>query len=93
MASKDYRSNPRPDQEQELVIQQFLAEHPVKVPTLNDEGEWRFWDPYRQALKDERRRCALREAERRYRHELMDMDEREEVWSRILRLRRLLRIA
>ena len=37
-------------------------------------------------------RTILRESEARYRHEFMDADEREEVWSRIVCLRRRLGI-
>jgi len=44
-------------------------------------------------LQDEVRRAILREAEERYRNELMDTDERELLWNRILRLKRLLKLA
>ena len=46
-----------------------------------------------RAAKDEVRRSVLREAEERYRNELMDSDERELLWNRILRLRRALALA
>jgi hypothetical protein len=46
-----------------------------------------------EAIDDEVKRTILREALRRYRCELMDMDEREEVWSRIVLLRRRLGLA
>jgi len=44
----------------------------------------------RQGLRDEAKRTVLREAQARYLHELMDSDERLEVWERIVRLRRQL---
>src|SRR5215212_1173227 len=43
-----------------------------------------------EEVRNELLRCALHEAQARYRHELMDMDERDEVRSRIVRLRRRL---
>jgi hypothetical protein len=42
----------------------------------------------RQGLKDEIRREVLREAEERYRHELLDADERLVLRDRVLKLRR-----
>ena len=47
----------------------------------------------RNALTDEVKRTILRESETRYRHELMDEEERMLLWDRILRLRRQLRLA
>jgi len=47
----------------------------------------------KNALTDEVKRTILRESLTRYRHELMDAEEREEVWSRIVRLRRSLKLA
>jgi len=44
------------------------------------------------AVSDETRRTVLREAEDRYRHELMDEEERMLLWDRILRLRRQLKV-
>jgi len=40
------------------------------------------------AVPNEVRRSILREAEERFRHELMSVDEREVLWNRILKLRR-----
>jgi hypothetical protein len=42
----------------------------------------------RKDLRDEVRRKILREAEERYRHELMDDEERQLVRDRVLKLRR-----
>jgi hypothetical protein len=47
----------------------------------------------KNALTDEAKRAVLHEAETRYRHELVDIDEREILWNRILRLRRQLKLA
>ena len=47
----------------------------------------------RNAVRDEAKRTILREAETSYRHELMDTEERELLWNRILRLRRQLKLA
>jgi hypothetical protein len=47
----------------------------------------------RSAVRDEVKRTVLREAEDRYRNELMDAEEREQVWSRIVCLRRSLKLA
>jgi hypothetical protein len=44
------------------------------------------------AVRDETRRTIPRESLNRYRNELMDIDEREVLWNRILRLRRQLKI-
>ncbi len=53
--------------------------------------------PARKAVDEEARReisrTILRESLRRYRCELKDMDEREEVWDRIVRLRHRLGLA
>jgi hypothetical protein len=46
-----------------------------------------------KAVPNEVRRIILRESEARYRHELMDADERELLWNRIVRLRRALGLA
>jgi hypothetical protein len=46
----------------------------------------------RQGRRDEIRRMALREAEDRYRNELMNPDERLVVLERVFRLRRQLRL-
>jgi hypothetical protein len=45
------------------------------------------------ALGDEVKRTVLRESITRFRNELMDDDERELLWDRILRLRRQLKLA
>ena len=50
-------------------------------------------EPAQLAVDDEARRTVLREALRRYRCELMDLDERELLWDRIVRLRYQLRLA
>ena len=42
----------------------------------------------RQTVRDEVRRTILREAEARYRHELMDDEERQLLHDRVLKLRR-----
>jgi hypothetical protein len=42
----------------------------------------------RQGLRDEVKRTILREAQARYRHELMDDEERQLLLDRIKRLRR-----
>jgi hypothetical protein len=47
----------------------------------------------RKGLEDETWRTVLREAETRYRHELMGDEERMLLWDRILRLRRQLKLA
>ena len=44
----------------------------------------------RNSLPVEVKRTVLREAETRYRQEHLDWDEREQLWNRILRLRRSL---
>ena len=44
----------------------------------------------RQSLRDEVKRTILREAETRYRHELMDDEERQRLLDRIRRLRQAL---
>jgi len=44
------------------------------------------------AVSDETRRTVLREAEDRYRNELMGDEERMLLWDRILRLRRQLKL-
>ena len=46
-----------------------------------------------EECRDECRRTILREAEERYRNELMDDEERMLLWERILRLRRQLKLA
>jgi hypothetical protein len=69
-------------------VQDFLAANPIKVP----EGEWKFWEFSEQDLEDEARRTVLREAIRRYRHEIMGHDERLMLEDRIRRLRRSLGI-
>lgn len=46
-----------------------------------------------EAERDERRRVILREAEARYRHELMDDEERILLWDRIVWLRKQLRLS
>ena len=43
-----------------------------------------------RGLRDEVRRTILREAEERFRHELLEDDERQVLRDRILRLRRAL---
>ena len=53
--------------------------------------------PVRKRVAEETRRelwrTVLRESEARYRHELLDVSEREEVWTRICRLRERLGLA
>ena len=44
------------------------------------------------ALTDEAKRTILREAVNRYRNELLDTEERELLWNRILKLRRQLKL-
>ena len=46
----------------------------------------------RQAVRDETRRTILREAEARYRNELMGDEERMLLWDRVLKLRRELEL-
>jgi hypothetical protein len=46
-----------------------------------------------ESVREEAERTILRKALRRYRNELMDTDEREELWDRIVRLRRRLGLA
>ena len=52
--------------------------------------------PARKRVAEETRRelwrTVLRESEARYLHELLDVSEREELWSRIVRLRHRLGI-
>ena len=45
------------------------------------------------ALPNEVKRTILRESLTRYRNELMDTNERELLWNRIVRLRRQLKLA
>ena len=45
-----------------------------------------------ESVREEAERTILRESLRRYRNELMDTDEREEVWDRISKLRKRLGI-
>jgi len=49
--------------------------------------------PTREAVDNEVRRTVLRESLTRYRNELMDIDERELLWARIVRLRKQLKLA
>ncbi len=44
-------------------------------------------------IDDEVRRTILRESLARYRHEMMNIDEREVLWNRIVRLRKRLGLA
>jgi len=45
-----------------------------------------------EAVSNEVKRTVLRESLDRYRNELMDTDEREILWNRIVRLRRSLKL-
>jgi len=70
------------------------------APAVRDHPEARPSGGHLMAVKslaeecrDERRRTILREAEERYRNELMDDEERMLLWERILRLRRALGMA
>jgi hypothetical protein len=72
-------------------VQDFLTANPNKVPVKGEHG-WVFWEPSAQAVEDEARRTVLREAEARYRHEIMGHDERLMLEDRIRRLRRSLGI-
>jgi len=47
----------------------------------------------KNATRDEVRRTILRASLTRYRNELMNTDERELLWDRIVRLRRSLKLA
>jgi len=49
--------------------------------------------PTREAIDDEVLRTILRESLYRYRRELMDYDERDFLWDRIVRLRKQLKLA
>jgi len=49
--------------------------------------------PSRKAIDAEVLRAILRESLRRYRNELMDTEEREILWDRIVRLRQRLGLA
>ena len=44
----------------------------------------------RRAVRDESRRSILREAEARFRHELVGAGERMLLWARVIKLRRAL---
>src|SRR5918994_4131715 len=62
-----------PSREQLEGIREHLDANPIKVPVRSEDGEgWVFWEPSAQAVDDEARRAVLREAEARYRHEIMD---------------------
>jgi hypothetical protein len=87
MTTREF-SGPSRDQLEE--VQDFLETNPIKVPVKNPEGGWVFWEPSEQDLEDEARRTVLREATRRYRHEIMGHDERLMLEDRIRRLRRAL---
>ena len=78
-----------PDQLKEVLA--HLVEKPVKVSLRKPDGTWSFWTE--RAVGTEARRTTLREAEIRYRHELMDDVERMLLWDRILKLRRALGLA
>jgi hypothetical protein len=46
-----------------------------------------------ESVREEAERTILREALRRYRNELSSIDEREELWDRIVHMRRRLGLA
>jgi hypothetical protein len=72
-------------------VQAHLDAHPIKVPIRTEGGGGRaVWEPSAQAVEDEARRTVLREAESRYRHEIMGHDERLMLEDRIRRLHRQL---
>jgi len=64
---------------------------PVTKYRLLDEEWWEVNGE--EELELERQRTALREAQRRHAHELMDIEERLELESRINRLQRVLRLS
>jgi hypothetical protein len=83
-----------PSREQLEGIREHLDANPIKVPVRSEDGDgWVFWEPSAQAVEDEAWRTVLREAEARYRHEIMDHDERLMLEDRIRRIRRQLRLA
>jgi len=65
----------------------------VKTTIARSGQETTTEEPAQLAVDDEARSMVLREALRRYRCELMDLDERELLWDRIVRLRKQLRLA
>jgi len=56
-------------------------------------GQHQYTGPTREAIDDEVLRTILRESLYRYRRELMDYDERDFLWDRIVRLRKQLKLA
>jgi hypothetical protein len=83
---QNYRVRVSEDQLQEVL----RSLDNVKVPVKQEDGSWSFW--LDRAIKVEAQRSSLREAEERYRNELMDIEERELLLDRIRRLSRALGI-
>jgi hypothetical protein len=65
----------------------------VSTTIARSERETTTEEPTQLAVDDEASSTVLREALRRYRCELMDLDKRELLWDRIVRLRYQLRLA
>jgi len=92
MVSKErIQGHPDVSEDQLLEVLRSLDESPIKVSLQQEYGSWSPWMD--RAIRDERRRTTLREAEARYRQEYLGIEEREELWSRIIRLRRKLGVA
>ena len=68
----------------------FLYDNPIKVGLQREDSSWSVWMD--RAVEREKQRTALREAEDRYRHELMNEEEHQLLGDRIRRLRRELRL-
>jgi hypothetical protein len=85
---RDYGGEPTDEQVEEVI--DHLHEHPPNVALKQDDGSWSFW--MERAVEEETRRTTLREAEIRYRNELIDDAERMLLLDHIRRLRRALGI-
>jgi len=92
MVSKErIQGHPDVSEDQLVEVLRHLDENPVKVSLKREDGSWSYGSE--RAVEAEAQRTALREAETRYRQEYLGIEEREELWSRIIRLRRKLGLA
>ena len=64
----------------------FLYDNPIKESLQREDGSSSVW--MHRSVEREKQRTALREAEDRYRHELMDEEEHQLLGDWIRRLRR-----
>ena len=78
-------------EDQLLEVLRHLDENPPKVTLTREDGSHSNWMD--KAIAAEARRSALREAETRLAHELMDEEEQQELRDRVRRLKRQLGVA